>query len=92
MTNVGNDDRLASEGGSRAILEALPLRRRWGEAELAHLRPMTEQTSLFYWNGPQTTELLKTFRALYPLKHCMPCSSGSAALHIAVAALKLEPG
>jgi len=93
MANAGNDDdALASEGGSRAIPVALPPRRRWGEAELAHLRPMTEQSSLFYWKGAQTTKLVEKFQTLYPLKYCMPCSSGSAALHIAVAALKLEPG
>lgn len=67
-------------------------RHRWGGLELARLTTMVEQESLFYWGGPQTTELLRRFTALYPLEHCMPCSSGTAALHIAVAALKLPPG
>ena len=92
MTGAGNDERLVSEGGVKAIPVALPPRQRWGETELAHLRPMVEQTSLFYWKGQQTTKMLERFRTLYPLEHCMACSSGSAALHIAVAALRLEPG
>ena len=44
MTGAGNDERLVSEGGVKAIPVALPPRQRWGETELAHLRPMVEQT------------------------------------------------
>jgi perosamine synthetase len=65
---------------------------RWGDAELTRLTTMVRQKSLFYWNGPQTNALLTDFRQHYPLKHLFPCSSGSAALHIAVAALRLKPG
>jgi perosamine synthetase len=53
---------------------------------------MVEQESLFYWKGPQTTAMIDRFRQHYPLEYCMPCSSGSAALHIAISALRLEPG
>ncbi len=53
---------------------------------------MLGQESLFYWKGPQTTALIGEFRRHYPLQHCFPCSSGSAALHVAVAALRLKPG
>lgn len=83
---------LALSGGPRAVKAPPPPRRRWGEAELRRLTAMVGQESLFYWNGPQTRAMLEAFRALYPLRHCMPCSSGSAAVHIAVAALRLQPG
>lgn len=72
--------------------EPLPLPVRWGDEELARLTTMVRQKSLFYWNGPQTTEMLATFREHYPLKHLFATSSGSAALHVAVAALRLKPG
>lgn len=72
--------------------EPTPQPKRWGQAELARLATMVEQSSLFYWKGPQTTALLEDFRKLYPLKYCFPCSSGTASLHIAVAALRLRPG
>lgn len=72
--------------------EPVPLPQRWGDAELARLTEMVRQPSLFYWKGPQTTALIEEFRRLYPLKYCYPCSSGSASLHIAVAALRLRPG
>ena len=72
--------------------EPVPLPQRWGAAELARLTEMVKQPSLFYWKGPQTTALLEEFRKHYPLKYAFPCSSGTASLHIAVAALKLRPG
>jgi dTDP-4-amino-4,6-dideoxygalactose transaminase len=72
--------------------EPVPTLTRWGAAELARLTAMVQQSSLFYWKGPQTTALVEEFHRHYPLKYCFPCSSGSASLHIAVAALRLRPG
>lgn len=72
--------------------EPVPQPVRWGDAELARLTAMVRQNSLFYYNGPQTTALLADFRQHYPLQHLFPCSSGTASLHIAVAALRLKPG
>lgn len=77
---------------SRIVDEPLPLPHRWGAAELARLTAMVGQSSLFYWKGPQTEALLAEFRKHYPFQHAFPCSSGSAALHVAVAALRLQPG
>jgi len=81
-----------STGRSPIVDELLPRPRRWGEAELSRLTEMIGQESLFYWKGPQTTALIEGFRGHYPLRHVFPCSSGSAALHVAVAALRLRPG
>jgi perosamine synthetase len=72
--------------------EPVPLPKRWGEAEQARLSAMLLQGSLFYWKGPQTKALLDEFRKQYPLKYATPCSSGTASVHIAVAALRLKPG
>ena len=83
---------LAIDGGTPAVTTPIPRRKRWGAEELAALTAMVEQESLFYWKGPQTEAMLARFRKIYPLTHCMPASSGSAALHIAVSALQLEPG
>ncbi len=77
---------------SQIVDEPLPLPRRWGEAELARLTAMVGQSSLFYWKGPQTDALLAEFRKHHALKFAFPCSSGSAALHVAAAALRLQPG
>ncbi len=83
---------LAVNGGTPAVTTRIPRRHRWGANELGALEQMVKQETLLYWQAPQTEALLAEFREIYPLAHCMPCSSGSAALHIAVAALKLEPG
>lgn len=83
---------LALNGGSKAVTAVRPVHHRWGAEELARLTAMVAQPSLFYWNCPQCTSMLDEFRRTYPLQWCMPCSSGSAGLHIAVAALQLMPG
>lgn len=72
--------------------EPVPALTRWGDAELSRLTEMVKQNSLFYWKGPQTEALHTEFRKHYPLKHVFPNSSGTASLHVAVAALRLKPG
>ena len=72
--------------------EPCPMPVRWGPEELARLTAMLSQPSLFYWKGPQTTACVDEFHRQYPLKYRFPCSSGTASLHIAVAALRLRPG
>ncbi len=84
--------RLAIEGGEKAVREPLPHAARWGDPERERLNAMLEQDSLFYWKGPQTTALIERFRRACPLPHVMTCSSGTAALHIAVAAAGIGPG
>lgn len=84
--------RLALHGGQKAVGERMPKLVRWGAPEKAQLDAMIGQDSLFYWKGPQTTALIERFRALCPLPHVMTCSSGTAALHIAVAAAGIGPG
>jgi perosamine synthetase len=86
------DDRLAIDGGPKAVREPLPRPRRWGEPERERLEAMLGQDSLFYWKGPQTGLLIERFREACPLEHVMTCSSGTAALHIAVAAAGIAPG
>ncbi|HVU35642.1 MAG TPA: DegT/DnrJ/EryC1/StrS family aminotransferase [Opitutaceae bacterium] len=83
---------LALHGGPRAVSVSRLPRHRWGKEELARLTAMVDQPSLFYANGPQCAAMLEEFRRLHSLRWCMPCSSGTAALHVAVAALRLPPG
>jgi dTDP-4-amino-4,6-dideoxygalactose transaminase len=89
---TSESERLALHGGAPAVQDASPARERWGDLELQQLAEAIEQPSLFYWNGPQTKLLVERFREHYPLEHVMPCSSGTAALHIAVAAAGVGPG
>lgn len=89
---MSSSTNLALHGGPKAVTSARRSHHRWGSEELARLTAMVEQPSLFYVKGPQCAAMLTEFRRTYPLQWCMPASSGSAALHIAVAALQLPPG
>jgi dTDP-4-amino-4,6-dideoxygalactose transaminase len=84
--------RLAIHGGPKAVSERPPRLVRWGEPERERLSSLVEQDSLFYWKGPQTKLLIERFGQVCPLRHVMTCSSGTAAIHIAVAAAGIAPG
>jgi dTDP-4-amino-4,6-dideoxygalactose transaminase len=84
--------KLAIDGGAKAVKGAVASAPRWGEPERAQLNAMLEQGSLFYWQGPQTRLLTERFQKFCPLKYVQTCSSGTAALHIAVGAAGIGPG
>src|SRR2546426_6340409 len=84
--------KLALNGGEKTVKPSAKLPIRWGEPERERLNAMLGQDSLFYWKGPQTTLLIERFQKVCPVKYVMPCSSGTAALHIAAAAAGIGPG
>jgi len=88
----GAGSQLALDGGPKTVRESMPRLVRWGEPEGQRLNALIEQDSLFYWKGPQTALLIEQFRKVCPLLHVMSCSSGTAAIHIAVAAAGIGPG
>lgn len=87
---------LALHGGEKAVKTAAGSGRRWGDPELKQLGKMLQQDSLFYWQGqqpgPQTKLLTERFQQVCPVKYVQTCSSGTAAIHIAVAAAGIGPG
>lgn len=91
-TTESTADKLAAEGGLKAVSRPSPKAARWGEPELQQLTAALKQNSLYYWNNTQTKLLMERFRAIYGHKFVQPCSSGSASLHIAVAAAGIAPG
>jgi perosamine synthetase len=85
-------EKLALDGGTKAVAAPVPKPDRWGEPELEQLRAAVRQDSLYYWNNKQTKLLIERFRQIYGHKYVQPCSSGSASLHAAVAAAGIAPG
>lgn len=83
---------LAIHGGKPAVQHPVHYPPRWGDPEREQLEAMLKQGSLFYWNGPQTKLLIDRFRQFCPLKYVHTCSSGTAAIHIAVAAAGIGLG
>ena len=84
--------KLALKGGPKSVNVAPVHGIRWGQPERKQLDAMLQQQSLFYWNGPQTKLMTERFQKVCPLKYVQTCSSGTAALHIAVAACGISMG
>ncbi len=77
--------KLAIHDGPKAVQTPVSRAPRWGEPERERLEEMLGQDTLFYWGGPQTKILIERFREFCPLEYVHTCSSGTAAIHIAVA-------
>src|SRR5689334_3450123 len=71
-------EKLAMEGGEKAVKKAAKKVKRWGDPELAQFTEMLKQDSLLYWKAPQTTLLNKRFQEHHACKHVTNCSSGTA--------------
>lgn len=84
--------KLAIEGGTKAVQASNKAAPRWGDPEREQLAAMLQQNSLFYWQGPQTKLLIERFQQVCPRKFVQTCSSGTAAIHIAVGAAGVGPG
>lgn len=88
--------KLAKDGGTRAVSGKAGARVRWGDAEKAQLAAAVDQPSIFYWSGGkpnrQTALFIERFKQYCPRDYVATCSSGTAALHIAVAAAGIGPG
>jgi len=90
---AGTASRLAIHGGPKVRTQPFaPVGNRYGEAELAQLREALEQGTLFYAQGNKVKTLCERFAALHGVRYATPTSSGTAAIHVGLGALGLEPG
>ena len=85
-------EKLALDGGPKAKRTPFAPRRRHGELEKRYLSEVIDADVLFYFSGTKVFEFQKRFAEMYGRKHCLACSSGTAAVHIALAALLLPAG
>lgn len=84
---------LAFHGGTPLRTAPFPGRAGlYGDDDLAELREVVAQGSLFRFDGRKVRELEEEFARLYGVKHAIACTSGTAAIHVAMMALDLEPG
>ncbi|NQU22334.1 MAG: DegT/DnrJ/EryC1/StrS family aminotransferase, partial [Candidatus Nealsonbacteria bacterium] len=91
-TASNKGSKLAIDGGEKAVKRLPVSQPRWGEPERKQLEAMLKQNSLFYWRGPQNELLEQRFKEVCPVKHVHTCSSGTAAIHIAVSAARIGLG
>lgn len=82
-------EKLALHGGPKAKRTAFSQRRRHGEPEKKYLSEVIDADVLFYFAGKKVFEFQRRFAEMYGRKHCIACSSGTAAVHIATATLEL---
>lgn len=85
-------ERLAIHGGEPIRKTPLPKERKVGEEELAQLREVIESAWLFRWGGKKVEAFEKAFAERYGVPFAVACTSGTAAVHLAIAALQLNPG
>ena len=85
-------EKLAIEGGEPAVKTPIPARKRHGETDKRHLNEVIDSDILFFYLGAKVREFERRFADLYHRKYCVACSSGTAAVHMAVASLQLPPG
>ncbi len=86
------DETLALHGGPKTKTAPFGTGKRFGDEEKRQLLEVIDSDMLFYFLGTKVFEFQKKFAALYGMKHCVCCSSGTAAVHIALATLQLPPG
>jgi len=83
--------RLALDGGKPVRSTYLPYGRQWlGRVE--ERRVLEVLRSDWITTGPVTKEFEEKFARFVGAKHAVACHTGTAALHLAVSALGIEPG
>ena len=97
MTNDATQPRdsgeLALYGGPKTrSTPVITSGKRFDETELNELKEALDQQTLFYWHGEKVKTFRRQFAHLYGVKHCHMVTSGTAALHVAVASAGVGPG
>lgn len=86
------EKKLALYGGEKTINKPFTKGMRYGDNELKHLKEALEQNTLFYWAGNKVKELGEKFKNMYGMKYSVATSSGTSAIHTALAAVGVQPG
>ncbi len=84
--------KLAVHGGAPLRTTPFPARKPYDQEDLNYLKEALDSQDLFYTSGNKIASLEREFASMYNAKHAHACSSGTAAVHMAVAALNSDPG
>ena len=83
---------LAIDGGPRAVTHPFGKGKRFAGNELKYLKAALAQNSLFYGFGSFVKQACKKMQAYTGMPYIVPCSSGSAAVHLGLIACGVGPG
>ncbi len=87
-----SSEKLAIDGGSPLVDQPFTRRHPFGKRELELVQEVLESQALGGRNHPMTHRFLEAIRSLYGVEYAVTATSGTAALHLAVGALGLNPG
>ncbi|HSB79525.1 MAG TPA: DegT/DnrJ/EryC1/StrS family aminotransferase [Candidatus Methylomirabilis sp.] len=85
-------EKLALHGGPKAKRTPFPRGKRHGDLEKRYLGEVIDSDMLFYFMGTKVRAFERRFAEMYGVRHCIACSSGTSAVHMAVASLQLPLG
>jgi perosamine synthetase len=85
-------DKLALKGGPRTKTTPFGTGKRFGEEEKKLVLEALDSDVLFYVFGTKVKQMETMMKSMYGMKYASGCSSGTAAVHIALGALSIEPG
>jgi perosamine synthetase len=83
---------LALYGGEKVKKTPFGTGKRFGSEELKQLEEALNQNTLFYWYGNKVKEFTKKFASMYGMEYCVAASSGTAAIHVALATVGVTAG
>jgi perosamine synthetase len=84
--------KLAVDGGPKAVSHPFGKGRRFAGNELKYLKAALDQNSLFYGFGTFVKRACDKMKAYTGRPYIVPCSSGSAAVHLGLVACGVGPG
>ena len=84
--------KLAIDGGKPVKTTPFGTGIRYGEEERDQVAEVFKNNHLSYWSKYKVSEFCAVVRQYFGIEYCAGGSSGSAAVHAAVAALEIEPG
>ena len=83
---------LAIHGGPKAVRTPFTKGKRFAGNELAYLKAALDQNTLFYGYGSFVKKACAKMKTYTGLPFIVPCSSGSAAVHLSLIAAGIGPG
>jgi perosamine synthetase len=85
-------EKLAINGGQPVRTAPFLKRQPFGDDDLKEVREALDSQDLFFVTGNKVASLEREFAAKYGSRHAVATTSGTAAVHVAVAALDADPG
>ncbi len=85
-------DQLAIHGGPKAVTNKLKMWPQFDESAIKAVEDVLRSGKVNYWTGRNGMEFEKRFAAWQGSKYAISVATGTAALHVALAALGVGPG